>query len=659
MRFSEGELPILSAELYGDDQVFAPPKRLPAARKKQVRSSSRGIEEGPRKRKKTQPVETPDQDDETKRARGRPRLDTKDETAADRRRTQIRLAQRAYRNRKENAIQTLEKKVQSLRDTNEEMSNVFMQLHDFALSSGLLDQVPEFGRQLQQTTEKFLSLAREASDEDVKEGEAKTTTSTTPVDRKGGDSQSATSSPSPPVTTQPVGVASSPGSSANGVPTTLPSGIMVPYTAGSQPNFTTATTLPQQGPPTTTFPYEILTHPTLDNASFPLEPFPNLPFSDNLSFSALFPPSPAPPTSYADLETTFGRRLHRFSLEQALILLDMPNPPESLIARVFGFCLLIESPATIHRRLLRMLGRGQNQSLFNWQFPFYRLGGAGTHFELDLDSDCTPNTSSAGTNTPGVSTHPLAGNQGTEDVLKPSSTSGFATGPFSAAINSVRDRQLDIDMRMALPGFAGEYFDCDEAEMYLYRRGVVIPPGSEVVTIEVDVNELEAACIEGEARARSNGDGGGGAKNAGGGVMEWKAETIGDLDTGSSGSETSWSMPGGPAPGGGVVDPALDVFGSGGDPFMPATSMAGGSLSGAGTGGILPFGLVASNVMGNTGYQEPRKEPRNPTRKRVVVEVMQLVKEMAGRGICLGRTPGFKQSDIDRALWRAIKTSTE
>lgn len=83
MRFSEGELPILSAELYGDDPVFAAPKRLTAVRKKQTRSSSRGIEEGPRKRKKTQVVETPENDDETKRARGRPRLDTKDETAAD------------------------------------------------------------------------------------------------------------------------------------------------------------------------------------------------------------------------------------------------------------------------------------------------------------------------------------------------------------------------------------------------------------------------------------------------------------------------------------------------------------------------------------------------------------------------------------------------
>lgn len=102
-------------------------------------------------------------------------------TSLQRRRAQIRLAQRAYRNRKDTAIQTLEKKVQQLKDTNEEMSNAFMQLHDFALGSGLLDRIPDFGRQLRETTEKFLSLAREASDEEKDaEPKASTTTSTGP-----------------------------------------------------------------------------------------------------------------------------------------------------------------------------------------------------------------------------------------------------------------------------------------------------------------------------------------------------------------------------------------------------------------------------------------------------------------------------------------------
>lgn len=107
-----------------------------------------------------------------KRARGRPRIDIKDVTAADRRRTQIRLAQRAYRNRKERAIVSLEKKVSSLKDANEAMSNAFMRLHDFAVGRGLLETNPDLATQFRQTTEVFLEMARQSSaDEDEDEDE--------------------------------------------------------------------------------------------------------------------------------------------------------------------------------------------------------------------------------------------------------------------------------------------------------------------------------------------------------------------------------------------------------------------------------------------------------------------------------------------------------
>src|SRR6266699_5557276 len=53
-----------------------------------------------------------------------------------------------------------------MKATNEEMSNAFMRLHDFAVSQGLLDRMPEFGEQLRSTTEKFLTLARRSSDDD-------------------------------------------------------------------------------------------------------------------------------------------------------------------------------------------------------------------------------------------------------------------------------------------------------------------------------------------------------------------------------------------------------------------------------------------------------------------------------------------------------------
>lgn len=83
-----------------------------------------------------------------------------------RRRTQIRLAQRAYRSRKDNAIQVLEKKVQDLQETNEEISNAFMRFHDYLLVRGILDVAPDLAHHLHCTTENILSLARTLDDED-------------------------------------------------------------------------------------------------------------------------------------------------------------------------------------------------------------------------------------------------------------------------------------------------------------------------------------------------------------------------------------------------------------------------------------------------------------------------------------------------------------
>src|SRR3984885_10670025 len=73
-------------------------------------SSRRHVDDNPSPKKRPRRSPKSDEDD-SKKQRGRPRLDTQDETAADRRRTQIRLAQRAYRHRKETTISALKKRV--------------------------------------------------------------------------------------------------------------------------------------------------------------------------------------------------------------------------------------------------------------------------------------------------------------------------------------------------------------------------------------------------------------------------------------------------------------------------------------------------------------------------------------------------------------------
>src|SRR5271170_2112468 len=106
---------------------------------------------------KKRPRRSPKSDEEdSKKQRGRPRLDTQDETAADRRRTQIRLAQRAYRHRKETTISALKQKVSEMENTIEQMNRSFSQLHDNVFDLGIFASKPALAQQLKSTAEQFV-----------------------------------------------------------------------------------------------------------------------------------------------------------------------------------------------------------------------------------------------------------------------------------------------------------------------------------------------------------------------------------------------------------------------------------------------------------------------------------------------------------------------
>lgn len=353
------------------------------------------------------------------------------------------------------------------------MSNVFLQLHDFAVSSGTLESNPEFGRQLRQTTEKFLALARKASEDNGRDDETGSTGS-----QKGSNSGRADGAKSSSPERTETSEAENPKTQS-----LLYGGFTVTHEPLADADLISDFSSNLLPPPTTSsLDFEVITQPTLENASFP---FGTTPDFDLGAFSNPSPYSSLPlPRTYTSQEATFGRRLHRFASERALLLISMPNPPPDRFQRVFGFCLLMETREAIHRRLRRTVGRNIQENLSNWQYPFYNLGGAGTHFDL----------SSLGTQ--------RVGNQGTIDVLKPQNTAGFSTGPFTPDISDIRDGSIDKDMHMDLQGFRGDYFDCDEVEIYLRQRGVTIPPGADFVTVEVDpaglgANSITATTLQG------------------------------------------------------------------------------------------------------------------------------------------------------------------
>lgn len=105
----------------------------------------------------------------SKKQRGRPRLDPQDETPAERRRTQIRLAQRAYRTRKETTISELKGQVSELQSAINHMSKTFSQLHDNLFDSGVLNSLPAdhpVVQQLEQMMDHFAEVSGPLADSD-------------------------------------------------------------------------------------------------------------------------------------------------------------------------------------------------------------------------------------------------------------------------------------------------------------------------------------------------------------------------------------------------------------------------------------------------------------------------------------------------------------
>jgi hypothetical protein len=598
-----------------------------------------------------------------------------------RRRTQIRLAQRAYRNRKETAIQTLEKKVQDLKDTNEEMSNAFMKLYDFAVSQGMLDTAPEFGRQLQSTTEKFLNLARKSSEDNAKEEDRS----------RGSEHESDTNSqePSKKRSRESAGVEYNVSAVQTNVQTHLYGGIIVsqePEEQHEEIQASMTTTYDSLQPAVSAFSYEIITQPTLDNASFPfgmsldpdlssfLDSIPTTPSPANALIAAN-PADPSPwaslpiPNTYSYQERTFGRRLQRTALEQGLALIQMENPPSHLYAAIFGFCLLFEPREKIIERMTASLGSSGRETLSYWKAPFLHLGGAGTFFE-DMHqnvetSESRPSLRTTGTSL-SVSEKKLpVGNQGMLEPFRPHDKgANFSMGPWNAKVEETRDLRIDDKMRIRDPEFQGNFFDTDEVDYYLQERGVNIPQGADFITVEIDPNSFSDD-VENNSPAT--------AMSVGGSTSAQTSNTGSDYSMGQSSTPSLssllspdmnmsdlWSnFPASNAAadraGASTIDP---IFAQTEAYSTPATSATLTATSGPGIadGSLMAFA------------HSPRHSGSAPNRRRVTVNVEVLIKgkfrimlgvpglvlmiaELVMRSVCLGRTPGIRPKDVNKAFW--------
>lgn len=99
-----------------------------------------------------------------------------------RRRTQIRLAQRAYRQRKETTISGLNGRVASLEKTVDDMHKAFLEFNERAIASGIQKGAPVLAGYLKSTAERLSELAKNSTEEsDIEEDENDPRRSVQPV----------------------------------------------------------------------------------------------------------------------------------------------------------------------------------------------------------------------------------------------------------------------------------------------------------------------------------------------------------------------------------------------------------------------------------------------------------------------------------------------
>jgi hypothetical protein len=182
---------------------------------------------------------------------------------------------------------------------------------------------------------------------------------------------------------------------------------------------------------------------------------------------------------------------------------------------------------------------------------------------------------------------------------------GLQMGPMEEDVADVRDKYISNDMKMKLSGFEGDFLDSMEVERYLRDRGIDIPANAEFVYAELNPAHF------GDGQATDTVP-----------VQVIGAHMYNTNAMPASMDQTQdWSIFG-----------ATPVFGTNTGPTAPDVN----SLN--------PFLCPAVPEAAWTS-----KDPTNLL-FAAKINVPLLVEEMVRRSVCLGRSPGVRPKDVDRAV---------
>lgn len=602
----------------------------------------------PRKKAKISAAEDGGPSVKTK-SRGRPRKNTEDATAADRRRTQIRLAQRAYRQRKETTISSLQEQNSQLRSIINQMHDAFQHFNEAAAQVGLARWNLSLGQELQQTTETFARLVKTSStaSDQEEEGSSPDAASINPAaewhnatatalnSRKAGEtapnrilSQRVAETQGTSLDIQmedqhvgpdPVPEVIAPAASNHSTQAiirwwrahnTTSIGQIFDQSSSSSASAADAEVLPF-GLVDNTLELPFFQQPQAYPVILPTPEF--TPPRTRLTSPILSSLNSKAQWTYSLDEVTFSRRLLRRSLEAGLYILSSSKVRRSELEYIFRLSLPFMTLDQIRERFRRILQSGINDSLDMGGIPFQHIGGAGTHY----------------TN--------RSWNPWTIGPAPPGSSYVNENGVIYMSVGSTALTGLDPSLVADMTGFEGEWFDTNDVEGYLeVEKGCRIDPQASFAECLIDV-ENEASSSEVE-RACALSAGLGSASSS----------------TGSSSSQCSLQSSLGTDLG------TLNLLGTG--PMSAQRNLEELDLT-----GLLdePFSETPSqfimeswnNMSGPSSASlfEPSLPVVKQKQKKVAwVDVSKFVEELVQLGICLGRTPGFRRKDVDKAFKSAL-----
>ena len=300
-----------------------------------------------------------------------------------RRRTQIRLAQRAYRQRKETTISELNDHVSHLERCIADMKEAFSSFRERAEFSGIGDLSPNLAQDLRAVAVRFNALAQDRSPT----GHAYDPNTNSALSARMFEEHDWRNEPIPdmPAQNQTDAHMPLPLTSRGSAGATQVWGYQI-YGAGNEIEQAQSQS-PQPG--AEHYGQEEVS-PGLDwNSQNALYQFqaqaPETKTQTQIIVPSLTQPL-APPSTYSFLESTFARRLARAAYERAYRLLTNPNSRKEDVHKICKLSFCFNNRKNISNIIMNKLSSNSEGSLEGWDAPQLHVGNSGLHFPRLLES---------------------------------------------------------------------------------------------------------------------------------------------------------------------------------------------------------------------------------------------------------------------------------